>query len=59
VLSSGDHAAIERWRRMQSVGRTWLRRPDLIEGAPLDAGHSALLVEFLSRLREGAQCGQK
>lgn len=55
VLSSGDHAAIALWRRKQSVGRTWLRRPDLINGAPLDAERSALLAEFLSELREGAQ----
>jgi tRNA (guanine37-N1)-methyltransferase len=56
VLSSGDHAAIERWRRKQSVGRTWLRRPELIGRAPLDAEHSALLAEFLMELRDGAQC---
>ena len=31
VLLSGDHAAIKRWRRQQSLGRTWLRRPDLLE----------------------------
>ena len=55
VLSSGDHAAIERWRRKQSVGRTWLRRPELIGRAPLDAEHSALLAEFLQELRESAQ----
>lgn len=55
VLSSGDHAAIERWRRKQSVGRTWLRRPELIGRAPLDAEHSALLAEFLMELRDGAQ----
>ena len=31
VLKSGDHAAIERWRREQALARTWTRRPDLIE----------------------------
>jgi len=56
VLCSGDHAAIDRWRRKQSVGRTWLRRPELIGRAPLDAEHSALLAEFLLELRDGAQC---
>ncbi len=56
VLSSGDHAAIERWRRKQSVGRTWLRRPELIGRAPLDAEQRALLAEFLMELRDGAQC---
>jgi tRNA (guanine37-N1)-methyltransferase len=47
VLSSGDHAAIARWRLRQSVGRTWLRRPELISRAPLDAERRALLEEFL------------
>jgi len=31
VLLSGDHAAIERWRRKQALGRTAARRPDLLE----------------------------
>ncbi len=30
VLLSGDHAAIARWRRREALGRTWLRRPDLL-----------------------------
>ena len=30
VLLSGNHARIERWRLQQSLGRTWLRRPDLL-----------------------------
>jgi tRNA (guanine37-N1)-methyltransferase len=47
VLSSGDHAAIARWRLMQSVARTWLRRPELISRAPLDALRRELLEEFL------------
>jgi tRNA (guanine37-N1)-methyltransferase len=55
VLSSGDHAAIERWRRKQSVGRTWLRRPELISRAPLDVERRALLEEFLTEQRDGAQ----
>ena len=46
VLLSGDHGAIERWRRKQSLGRTWLRRPDLLEGLELDAESEALLAEF-------------
>jgi tRNA (guanine37-N1)-methyltransferase len=47
VLASGDHAAISRWRLKQSVGRTWMRRPDLIEKTPLDAQRRALLEEYL------------
>lgn len=47
VLSSGDHAAIRRWRCKQAVGRTWLRRPELIARAPLDEARRRLLEEFL------------
>ncbi len=46
VLMSGDHAAIRRWRRQQSLGRTWLRRPDLLARAKLDATDRALLDAF-------------
>jgi tRNA (guanine37-N1)-methyltransferase len=48
VLLSGDHGAIERWRRKQSLGRTWLRRPELLEGKELDEESKALLEEFLA-----------
>ena len=48
VLLSGDHAAIRRWRLMQSLGRTWQRRPELIEGRALTDEESALLKEFRS-----------
>jgi len=47
VLSSGDHAAIRRWRCKQAVGRTWLRRPELLARAPLDEMQRLLLEEFL------------
>ncbi|MEO8743148.1 MAG: tRNA (guanosine(37)-N1)-methyltransferase TrmD [Lysobacteraceae bacterium] len=46
VLLSGDHAAIRRWRRQQSLGRTWLRRPDLLARAQLTAEDRALLEAF-------------
>ena len=46
VLLSGDHGAIERWRRKQSLGRTWLRRPELLERLQLDEESEALLAEF-------------
>ena len=35
VLLSGDHAKIARWQREQMLRRTWQRRPDLLENAPL------------------------
>ena len=46
VLMSGDHAAIERWRRKQALGRTWLRRPDLLARKPLSVLDRGLLEEF-------------
>jgi len=46
ALMSGDHAAIRRWRRKQALGRTWLRRPDLLEHLPLDDESRKLLQEF-------------
>jgi tRNA (guanine37-N1)-methyltransferase len=48
VLLSGDHAAIRRWRLKQSLGRTWLRRPDLLADVELDKEARALLDEFRS-----------
>ena len=50
VLLSGDHAAIDRWRLKQALGRTWQRRPELLQGAALDAHRATLLQEFLSEL---------
>lgn len=46
VLLSGDHAAIRRWRMKQALGRTWLRRPDLLEKVALDDEQKILLDEF-------------
>ena len=46
VLLSGHHAQIARWRLKQSLGRTWLRRPDLIERRGLSDLETGLLEEF-------------
>ena len=46
VLRSGDHAAIARWRRQQALGRTWLRRPDLLDEDALSKADRALLQAF-------------
>ena len=46
VLMSGDHAAIARWRRKQALGRTWQRRPDLLENLKLNREDEKLLLEF-------------
>lgn len=48
VLLSGNHAAIARWRRQQALGRTWLRRPDLIDREALSRADQALLEAFLA-----------
>ena len=45
VLRSGNHAAIARWRRQQSLLRTWLRRPDLLDEAALGKADRRLLDE--------------
>jgi len=44
VLASGDHAAIARWRREQSLRRTLERRPELLDLAPLDAADRTYLA---------------
>ncbi len=48
VLLSGDHAAIARWRWQQALGRTWLHRPDLLEGLALSDEQQALLRAFIA-----------
>ncbi len=48
VLLSGNHEAIRRWRRQQALGRTHMRRPDLLEGQELDAEARSLLDAFLT-----------
>ncbi len=48
VLLSGDHQAIARWRRKQSLGRTQLRRPDLLQQIELNREDEALLAEFIA-----------
>ncbi len=56
VLLSGNHAAIARWRRKQSLGRTWDRRPDLIDEGKLSREDRLLLDEY--RREQQAQCQQ-
>ena len=46
VLLSGDHAAIARWRLKQALGRTWLRRPELLAARALSREEVLLLEEF-------------
>ena len=46
-LLGGNHAEIRRWRAKQALGRTWLRRPDLLQSLELDDEQRALLDEFI------------
>lgn len=46
VLLGGDHDAIRRWRLKQALGRTWLRRPELLERRQLTVEEKQLLAEF-------------
>jgi tRNA (guanine37-N1)-methyltransferase len=48
VLRSGNHAAIARWRRQQSLGRTWEKRPDLLAKVELSAADRKLLAEYIA-----------
>lgn len=50
VLRSGNHAAIARWRRQQSLIRTALRRPDLLDEAALGKTDRKLLAEARAAL---------
>jgi len=51
VLLSGNHAAISRWRRMEALKRTWMRRPDLLEKASLSNEDRELLGEIVQKGR--------
>ena len=53
VLTSGDHERIRRWRLQQALGRTWLRRPDLLQDRPLGEEEQALLKAFLRDREDG------
>lgn len=46
VLLSGNHEKIRQWRLKQSLGRTWQRRPDLLENLELTTEQQRLLTEF-------------
>jgi tRNA (guanine37-N1)-methyltransferase len=49
ILLSGNHAAIRRWRRQQSLLRTRLRRPDLLEKNQLSREDEELLAEAIGK----------
>ena len=55
ALMSGHHEQINRWRLKQSLGRTWQRRPDLLETRGLNDEERKLLNEFIDEqnLKDG------
>ncbi len=50
ILLSGNHAAIAEWRLKQSLGRTWIRRRDLLEKIELNESQRRLLEQFLTEV---------
>lgn len=52
ILLSGDHARVARWRMQQALGRTWLRRPELLDNLQLTAEQARLLREFIAESGE-------
>ncbi len=52
VLLSGDHAAIERWRRRAALRATLRKRPDLLATAELDAAGRRELEELRAALAD-------
>ncbi|MDH2431964.1 tRNA (guanosine(37)-N1)-methyltransferase TrmD [Pokkaliibacter sp. MBI-7] len=59
VLLSGNHAAIERWRMQQQLGRTWQRRPELLERLALTKQQQKLLAEFIRIEADKADADKK
>jgi tRNA (guanine37-N1)-methyltransferase len=52
VLLSGNHAEIARWRLKQSLGKTWQKRPDLLQNKILSKEQQDLLEEFITELND-------
>lgn len=53
VLIEGDHEKIRRWRLKQALGRTYVRRPDLLDGRALTEEEQQLLQEYIAETRSG------
>jgi len=52
VLLGGNHKAIQEWRMKQALGRTELRRPDLLKNLQLNTEQDALLKEFRNEVQD-------
>jgi tRNA (guanine37-N1)-methyltransferase len=57
VLLEGNHEAIRLWRLKQALGRTWLRRPELLQSRQLTPEEQNLLDEFMTE-HELGQAGK-
>lgn len=60
VLLGGDHDRVRAWRLKQALGRTWMRRPELLEGRCLNSQERRLLEEFQAEARgaDSRACGE-
>ncbi|MFQ2500007.1 tRNA (guanosine(37)-N1)-methyltransferase TrmD [Aeromonas caviae] len=54
-LTSGNHEVIRRWRLKQSLGRTWQRRPELINNLALTDEQESLLAEYVREVRDSVK----
>jgi len=59
VLMGGHHKNIRRWRLKQALGRTWLRRPDLLAGRAMSEEESKLLAEYQREQQERREPGDE
>lgn len=57
ILLSGNHEKIRRWRLQQALGRTWLRRPELLNNLALTDEQQALLDEFIHQYQAESDAG--
>ncbi|WFF97453.1 tRNA (guanosine(37)-N1)-methyltransferase TrmD [Aeromonas caviae] len=55
ALTSGNHEVIRRWRLKQSLGRTWQRRPELINNLALTDEQEVLLAEYVREVRDSVK----
>ncbi|PJG59402.1 tRNA (guanosine(37)-N1)-methyltransferase TrmD [Aeromonas cavernicola] len=55
ALTSGNHDVIRRWRLKQSLGRTWQRRPELINNLALTDEQESLLAEYVREVRDSVK----
>ena len=49
---NGNHREIDAWRQQQALGRTWQRRPDLLENIELSPEQQAMLDKFIAELEQ-------